>query len=84
MRTQSTCSRRSLCQRERVELSLEVTTLDVAVPLALALNGDAAMFPITTAVEFSPEVDHSDTCHWYMWHRWGAHSKWCTCHYRCT
>jgi hypothetical protein len=42
-------------------------TLKVMVPLALALNGDAVVFPFATAVEFGPEVGHRDTPYWLMW-----------------
>jgi hypothetical protein len=38
---------------ERVKLPLEVMTLDVAVPLTLALDGDVAIFAIMTAVELT-------------------------------
>jgi hypothetical protein len=51
------------CRCERVELPLEVTTLDVVTPLALTLDDDAAIFAIMTAVEFGPEVSRSDSCH---------------------
>jgi hypothetical protein len=39
------------------------------VPLVLTLDGDAAIFNITTVVEHGPEVGRSDACRWYMW--WG-------------
>jgi hypothetical protein len=61
--------RRFSCWHEGVELPFEVTTLDVAVPLVLTLDGDAAIFNITTVVEHGPEVGRSDACRWYMW--WG-------------
>jgi hypothetical protein len=70
------CGRRSLRRCERVELPLEVMTFDVAAALVLALDGDASVFPIATAIEFSPEIDHSDTCCWYMRRRWRAYSRW--------
>jgi hypothetical protein len=60
------------CRSERIELPLEVTTLDVAAPLALTLDGDVAIFNIMTAVEFSPEVSHSDACCWYTQRGWRA------------
>jgi hypothetical protein len=53
---------------ERVELPLEVTTLNVAVPLALALNGNVVVFTIMIAVE----LGHSDACRWYTRHHWCA------------
>jgi hypothetical protein len=53
---------------ERVELPLEVTTLNVAVPLALALNGNVVVFTIMIAVE----LGHSDACRWYTRHHWRA------------
>jgi hypothetical protein len=42
------------------------------VPLTLTLNGDVAIFTITTAVEFGPEVSYSHACHWYMQRGWRA------------
>jgi hypothetical protein len=53
----------------RVELPLEVMTLDVATPLTLVLDGNMAIFTITAMVEFSPEVSHSGTCRWCT--QWG-------------
>jgi hypothetical protein len=47
-------------------------TLDVTAHLVLALDGDAAVFAIATAVKFSPKVSRSNTCRWYMWRRWRA------------
>jgi hypothetical protein len=40
------------------------------MPLTLTLNGDAAIFEIMMAVELSPEVSHSDNCHWYTRRGW--------------
>jgi hypothetical protein len=42
-------------------------TLDVATPLALALDSDAAILTTMTAVELSPEVSRSGTCRWCAW-----------------
>jgi hypothetical protein len=40
----------------RVELSLDIATLDVTPPLTLALDGDTTIFAITIGVELGPEV----------------------------
>jgi hypothetical protein len=40
----------------KVEVSLEVATLDVLAPLAIALDGGATVLPTSTAVDFLPEV----------------------------
>jgi hypothetical protein len=58
----SACYRRFLHRCERVELPLEVTTLDVAPPLMLVQYGDVTVFTITMAVEFVSEVSRSDAC----------------------
>jgi hypothetical protein len=52
----------------RVELPLEVITLDVVSPLVLTLDGDMAIFAIATVVEYGPEVSRSDACRWYTGH----------------
>jgi hypothetical protein len=39
--------------RVRVEISLEVAALDILMPLALALDYDADVFPAATMVDFS-------------------------------
>jgi hypothetical protein len=59
------CCRRFSHWCERVELPLEVTTLDVAAPLTLALYGDAVVFTVKPAVETS-YVPHQDAfvIHW--------------------
>jgi hypothetical protein len=54
------CSRRFSHRCKRVKLPLEVTALDVAMPLALTLDGDAVVFAIATAVELGPEVGRRD------------------------
>jgi hypothetical protein len=73
--TRSTRYRRSSRLSERVQLPLEVRTLDVVAPLALALDGVAVVFPIVIVVEFGPVVGHSDTCGWYKRRRWCASSQ---------
>jgi hypothetical protein len=40
----------------QVEVSLEVVTLDVSTPLAVALDGGATALPTSTAVDLLPEV----------------------------
>jgi hypothetical protein len=50
------------CQHEGVKLPL-----DVATPLTLTLDGDAAIFTIPTVVEPGPEVGRSDASCWYPW-----------------
>jgi hypothetical protein len=40
----------------QVEVSLEVVTLNVSTPLAVALDGGAIVLPTSTAVDFLPEV----------------------------
>jgi hypothetical protein len=40
----------------QVEVSLEVATLDVSTPLAVALDGGATILPTSMAVDLLPEV----------------------------
>jgi hypothetical protein len=40
----------------QVEVFLEVATLDISMPLAVALDGGAAVFPTSTVVDLLPEV----------------------------
>jgi hypothetical protein len=40
----------------QVEVSLEVATLDVSTPLAVALDGGATVLPTSTTVDLLPEV----------------------------
>jgi hypothetical protein len=69
----------------QVEVSLEVATLDVSTPLAVALDGGATVLPTSTAVDFLPEVRRLEAVHrravlhrrartWQHWgrlcHRW--------------
>jgi hypothetical protein len=42
----------------QVEVSLEVATLNLSMPLVVALNGGATVFPTSTAVDFLPELCH--------------------------
>jgi hypothetical protein len=34
------------------------------VPLSVALDGDTAIVTQASALEFSPQICHSETCHW--------------------
>jgi hypothetical protein len=47
----------------QVEVSLEVVTLDVLTPLAVALHGGATVLPTSTAVDFLPEVQRLVVVH---------------------
>jgi hypothetical protein len=38
----------------QVEVFLEIATLDISTPLAVALDGGAAVFPTSMAVDFLP------------------------------
>jgi hypothetical protein len=40
----------------QVKVSLDVATLDLSMPLTVALDGGATVLPTTTAVDFLPEV----------------------------
>jgi hypothetical protein len=68
----ATCVAGASCVDARVKLPHEVTTLDVAAPLTLALDSDAAIFAITTAIEFGPEASHGDACCWNAQRGWRA------------
>jgi hypothetical protein len=39
-------------------------TIEVAVPLSVALDGDTAIVTQASALEFSPQICRSETCHW--------------------
>jgi hypothetical protein len=39
----------------RVKIFLEVAALNILMPLTLALDGDATVFPTVTMVNFCPE-----------------------------
>jgi hypothetical protein len=64
----------------QVEASLEVATIDVSTPLAVALDGGATIRPTLTAVDFLPEVRHLVTVHRHVvlgrrartWQHWGC------------
>jgi hypothetical protein len=67
-----------------VEVFLEAT-LDILTPLTVALDGGAAVFPTTTAVDFLPKVRRRVACHRCMmlrrwaciWQHWGClHHGW--------
>jgi hypothetical protein len=38
----------------QVEVFLEIATLDISTPLAVALDGGAVVFPTSMAVDFLP------------------------------
>jgi hypothetical protein len=42
--------------RMQVKVSLEVATLDVSTPLAVALDGGVTILPTSMAVDFLPKV----------------------------
>jgi hypothetical protein len=42
----------------QVEVSLEVASLDVSMPLTVALDGGATVLPTSTAGDLLPEVCH--------------------------
>jgi hypothetical protein len=42
----------------QLKVSLEVVTLDVSTPLAIALDGGAIVLPTSTAVDLLLEVYH--------------------------
>jgi hypothetical protein len=60
-------------QHKRVELPLEVTVLDVVTPLALPLDGNAAILTIMMVVELGPEVGCRDAR--YRHTRRGRHMR---------
>jgi hypothetical protein len=39
-------------------------TIEVAAPLLVVLNGDAAVHTRVAALEFSPQIHRSETCRW--------------------
>jgi hypothetical protein len=47
----------------RVEIFYKIAALDISTPLALALDGDSAIFSTTATVDFSPEVGRRVTRH---------------------
>jgi hypothetical protein len=49
-----------------------VGIIEVARPLALALDGGATVFSRAAAFELSPKVNHGEAFH-----------CWCACHHRC-
>jgi hypothetical protein len=72
-----------------VEVFLKVATLDVSMPLVMALDGGANVFPTSTAVDFLHEVHRRVAGHqWTVlgrrartWqHRGCLHHGWHTCH----
>jgi hypothetical protein len=42
--------------RMQVEVSLEVATLNISMPLVVVLDGGATVFPTSTVIDFLPEV----------------------------
>jgi hypothetical protein len=76
----------------RVKIFLEVVALDILMPLALALDGDAAVFRTVMVVDFSPDVSHRIDRNWCamprrragIWLHWrSAHNGRCTSHRWC-
>jgi hypothetical protein len=63
----------------QVEVSLEVATLDVSTPLAVALDGGATVLPTSMVVDFLPEVRRLVAIHRravlrqraHTWQHWG-------------
>jgi hypothetical protein len=58
----------------QVKVSLEVLTLDISMPLMVALDGGATAFPTSTAVDILPEVCHLVASHRCM----VLHRRMCT------
>jgi hypothetical protein len=55
----------------QVEVSLEVATLDISMPLTVALDGGATALPTSTVVDFLPEVRYPVAGHRrVVLHRW--------------
>jgi hypothetical protein len=50
-------------RRVRVEIFFKIAALDISMPLALALDGDSAIFSTAATVDFSPEVGRCVTHH---------------------
>jgi hypothetical protein len=50
----------------QVEVSLKVATLDVSMPLTIALDGGATVLPTSMSVDLLPEVRHLVAGHWRM------------------
>jgi hypothetical protein len=48
----------------RIELSIEVATL-AAAPLPSVLDGNAVVLAQTMALEFGPQIHHSESCYAY-------------------
>jgi hypothetical protein len=73
----------------RVEVFLEVATLDILTPLVVVLDGGATVFPTSMVVDFLPEVHRFVAGHrrtvlrrWARtWQHWGRlHHGWLTRH----
>jgi hypothetical protein len=59
----------------QVKVSLDVATLDLSMPLTVALDGGATVLPTTTAVDFLPEVRRLVAGHRrVVLHRWARTS----------
>jgi hypothetical protein len=65
-------------RRERIEILFEVTTLHVVAPLTLALDGNATVFPIATAVKLSPKVNRCDARYRHTLSNQRTSSRWRT------
>jgi hypothetical protein len=73
----------------RVEVFLEVATLDILTPLVVVLDGGATVFPTSMVVDFLPEVHRFVAGHrravlrrWARtWQHWGRlRHRWLTRH----
>jgi hypothetical protein len=58
-----TCGWTLMRRRVRVEIFFKIAALDISTPLALALDGDSAIFSTAATVDFSPEVGRRVTRH---------------------
>jgi hypothetical protein len=57
----------------QVKVFLEIVTLNISMPLTVALNGGATIFPTSTVVDFLPEVRHLVAGHRHaVLHRWAC------------
>jgi hypothetical protein len=73
----------------QVEVFLEVVTLDISMPLVVALDGGATVSPTSTVVDFLPEVHRLVAGQWRTVMRWQVRTwqhlgrlrhGWCTHH----
>jgi hypothetical protein len=83
------CDWTPMCWCMCVEVFLEVATLDISPPLAVALDGGTAIFSTMTTVDFFPEVCRRVAHHRcaalcrraHIQQRWGCmRNGWRACH----